>query len=112
MARSIQVQRWVSGMGLAAWLMLALWMSLTLVTAFPKLHHWFHHDSRAPRHECAATQLSKGTVLGGPPPPQSAPAVRTLLLPAKRAAISFGFVSYSEPLTRGPPISSFLNSRS
>src|SRR5437762_14121414 len=81
MARSIQVQRWVSGRGLAAWLMLALWMSLTLVTAFPKLHHWFHHDSSAPRHECAATQISKGTIVGGAPPPQSAPAVSTLLLP-------------------------------
>jgi len=110
MARSIKVQRWVSGRGLAAWLMLALWVSLTLVTAFPKLHHWFHHDSSAPRHECAATQISKGMVLGGTPPPQSVPAVTTLLLPAKRTAISISFVSYSEPLTRGPPVSSFLSS--
>src|SRR5437667_9359617 len=109
MARSIQVQRWVSGSGLAVWLMLALWMSLTLVTAAPKLHHWFHHDSKAPRHECAATQISKGTIIGGTPPPQFIPAVTTLVLPIKRTAISISFLSYSEPLTRGPPISSFLN---
>src|SRR4051812_41264618 len=104
MARSIQVQRWASGKGLAAWLMLALWMSLTLVTALPQLHHWFHHDSSAPRHECAATQISKGTILGGTPPPQFAPVTTTLLLPIKRAEISISFVSYSEPLTRGPPL--------
>ena len=110
MARNIQVQRWVSGRGLAVWLMLALWMSLTLVTASPKLHHWFHHDSKAPRHECAATSISKGTILGGTPPPRSTPIITTLALPAKRAAISISFLSYSEPLTRGPPISSFLNS--
>jgi hypothetical protein len=110
MARNIQVQRWASGKGLAVWLMLALWMSLTLVTASPKLHHWFHHDSKAPRHECAATSISKGTILGGATSPQSVPAVTALLLPAKRAAISISFLSYSEPLTRGPPIRSLFKS--
>src|SRR5437868_7011949 len=112
MARSIQVERWDSGKGLAVWLMLGLWISLTLVAAVPKLHHWFHHDSSAPRHECAATQISKGTILGGTPPSQSVPVVTALVLPAKRAAICISFLSYSEPLTRGPPTDSFLSSRS
>ena len=104
MARNVQVQRWATGRGLAVWLMLALWMSLTLVTAFPKLHHWFHQDSNAPRHECAATSISKGTILGGTLAPQSAPIITALVLAGKRAAICISFLSYSEPLTRGPPI--------
>src|SRR5258706_7888203 len=112
MARNIPVQRWSSGRGLAVSLMLALWMSLTLVSALPKLHHWFHDDSRAPRHECAATLVSKGTILGGSPPPQCAPAVPVLAIPVANDCISSSFLSYSEPLTRGPPVSSFLHSRS
>jgi len=74
-----------------------------LLSAVPRLHHWFHRDSAGPKHECVLAAVSKGALITGGEPVQYVPLAGKLLLPLASRSFTFNFVSYSEPLTRGPP---------
>jgi hypothetical protein len=83
--------------------MMLLWLSLSLISAFPKLHHWFHHDSGTLQHECLATAVSKGGALPVSQAVHYVPPSSWLVLAATGCAFVRHFVSYALPLTRGPP---------
>src|SRR4051812_19852345 len=98
-----------SGRGILGSLMLVLWLSLGLISALPRLHHWFHHDSGTPQHECLATTVSKGGVLAlSHGVPYVSPS-SWLVLSASGCAFIRPLVSYALPLTRGPPVSQSLH---
>jgi len=88
---------------IAASVMLLLWLSLNLISAFPALHHWFHQDSGQSRHECLATAMSKGGVLPVHHAIHYAPAASWLVLSPSVSTFILHFVSYALPLERGPP---------
>jgi hypothetical protein len=50
--------------GLAAAVMLCLWLALGMVSSSAQLHHFLHQDSHQTSHECVLTLLSKGLVAG------------------------------------------------
>jgi hypothetical protein len=97
---------------LAVSLMLGLWLVLTVLSTSPQLHHWFHHDSAAPAHDCLITSLSKGNLIAVGQPMTYAPPQSTVVFWHHPPVVNSGFVSYSEPLTRGPPNPSFPSSSS
>jgi hypothetical protein len=45
--------------------MLALWFIVSAAAISPRLHHWLHKDSNSPKHECAITNVAKGSLLVG-----------------------------------------------
>ncbi len=49
---------------LVAGLMLVLWLGTIALAASPQLHQKLHNDSKSLTHECSATLLSKGHLLG------------------------------------------------
>ena len=49
----------------AAFLMLALWLSLGAVVVSPKLHRLVHKDAQTSTHNCVVTQLQQHSVTGG-----------------------------------------------
>ncbi len=50
--------------GLAAAVMLCLWLALGLASSSPQIHHRLHADSHQTSHECVVTLLSKGLFAG------------------------------------------------
>jgi hypothetical protein len=89
-------------------LMLALWFAINLVSASPILHHWFHCDSGQLQHHCLVTSVSKGAALPAGPSALYLPPDKCSLPETTGCRFVISFLSYSEPLTRGPPSSSFL----
>jgi hypothetical protein len=43
--------------------MLSLYLMLQLLAGSSSLHHWLHHDSNAPDHQCVIKQVAQGEVL-------------------------------------------------
>ena len=84
-------------------LMLALWFAISLVSASPTLHHWFHCDSGQLQHQCLATAVSKGGALPVDQPLVYLPPEQFTVAEAAGCTFVISFLSYSEPLTRGPP---------
>jgi hypothetical protein len=91
-----------------AFLMLGLWFAINLVSASPILHHWFHCDSGQLQHHCLVTAMSKDGALPAGPPALYHPPEKSLLAETTGCSFVVSFLSYSEPLTRGPPSNSFL----
>src|SRR5436305_15313116 len=110
MGQHLQLTRWRNGRIPAVSLMLALWVSLSLVSTLPRLHHWFHQDSASPSHECAITTLSKNIFVSTAHGLQTEPSVDALLLPASSELLVVSTRPYSEPPGRGPPALSVLPS--
>jgi len=89
--------------------MLLLWLSLSLISALPRLHHWFHHDSGTLQHECLATALSKAGVLALSHGVHYLSPSSWLIFSAVGSGFIRPLVSYALPLTRGPPASPSLH---
>jgi hypothetical protein len=45
--------------------MLVLWCFISAAAIRSQLHHWLHPDSSSPKHECAITNITNGSLLVG-----------------------------------------------
>jgi hypothetical protein len=109
MANASEARCWRSARGTVASVTLLLWLSISLISAFPRLHQWFHHDSGTLKHECLATSVSKGGALPVAQAVHYVPPSSWVALAPTGCAFINHLVSYALPLTRGPPADLFLH---
>jgi hypothetical protein len=86
-------------------LMLSLYLMLQVLAGSAVLHHWLHHDSNSPDHQCVIKQVAEGEVLVTPaeaielrPEILSTPVVVAPASCCVRADVLL-------PLGRAPPVS-------
>jgi hypothetical protein len=65
MLKRLQLRNIAFQRGLTA-LLIAQLLVIMAMTVCPELHHWMHHDSDSPDHECAVTLFAHGGCDGAP----------------------------------------------
>src|SRR4051794_36194660 len=103
MANASEARCWRSARGTVASVTLLLWLSISLISAFPRLHQWFHHDSGTLKHECLATSVWRGGAFPFAQAFHYVPPSSWVALPPPGCFLINHPVWSVFPLPRGPP---------